>query len=295
MEPISNETSKPAPAQHHTAQHVPSNLPIRVAAFYRFVALPDYASLQPTLKSAMEARDIKGSILLAEEGINATIAGAPDALEDFLAELQRDARFANLSIKRSHCETQPFQRSKVRLKKEIVPLGVPLSQYEGGTSVAPEAWNALISRPDMLVLDVRNHYEWHLGRFDGAVQPNTQHFREMPDYTAAHLRPEQPIAMYCTGGIRCEKYSAYLRELGFREVYQLEGGILQYLQQVPQEKSLWQGECFVFDERIAVGHGVQAAADVTMCVACGHPLTGKDREHPDYREGEGCGFCADTH
>ncbi|NBN63467.1 rhodanese-related sulfurtransferase [Microvirga tunisiensis] len=229
-----------------------------VAALYKFVPLPDYAALRQPLLEVCRERGVFGSLLLAAEGINGTICGPEQALREVLDHLRADARLADLVHKESWCERIPFRRMKVRLKKEIVTLGVPSvdPRRRVGTYVAPEDWNALISEPDVLVIDTRNDYEFAFGTFRGAVNPETRSFRQFPEWLQQQrdLGKAQKVAMFCTGGIRCEKSTSYLLDLGIENVFHLDGGILNYLEKMPKDRSLWSGECFVFDERIAVDH-----------------------------------------
>ena len=230
--------------------------PCVVAAFYHFTQLEDYESLQPPLKEFCDFHQLKGTILLAKEGINSTIAGSRAAIDALLAYLRSDRRLQDLEHKESYCQGVPFQRMKVRLKKEIVTLGVPDidPRYRVGTYIDPKDWNALIADPDVVVIDTRNNYEVEFGTFKGAINPNLETFGEFPAYVQNQLDPEkhQKVAMFCTGGIRCEKASAYMLSQGFTEVYHLKGGILKYLEEVPDEESTWEGECFVFDDRVSV-------------------------------------------
>ncbi len=227
-----------------------------VSAFYKFVPIDCPHQLRDELRMELAARDMKGTILVAPEGINGTISGTPDAMASFLKILRADPRFADLVTKDAPAAIHPFARTKVKLKKEIITLGRPEADpsRRTGIRVKPADWNALISGPDVLVVDTRNAYEVEVGTFNGAVDPKIAHFTHWPAYVAAHLEPakHRKIAMFCTGGIRCEKASALLLAQGFDEVYQLDGGILSYLAQVPAEDSLWEGQCFVFDERGAV-------------------------------------------
>jgi UPF0176 protein len=229
---------------------------IVVAAFYYFTDLPDYEDMRSPLEAFCEAHSLKGTILLAREGINSTIAGSRAGVEALLEYLHTDSRFRDLEHKESYCDRVPFQRLKVRLKKEIIKLGItevdPTRQV--GTYVEPKDWNALINDPTAVVIDTRNRYEVELGTFCNAINPNLDVFSEFPQYIQANLNPDQhqKIAMFCTGGIRCEKASAYMLSQGFREVYHLKGGILKYLEEVDAEESLWEGECFVFDDRNSV-------------------------------------------
>lgn len=246
-----------------------------IATFYRFVQIDDVDSLRATLRARGRELDICGTILLADEGINATIAGEPHRTRRFLDELQMDARFADLCVRYSKSPEQPFQRYKVKRKKEIVTSGVdsidPVNEV--GTYVSPQEWNALIQAEDVVVIDTRNDYEVAIGTFDGAINPGTPTFRDFPAYVNEHLDPEKHrrVAMFCTGGIRCEKATALLRSRGFQEVYHLQGGILNYLESVDPGESLWRGDCFVFDERIAVGHRLNAER-YELCVVCQHPV-----------------------
>jgi len=240
-------------------------MPLKVAAFYQFAALPDFRELREPLRATCAGLHLKGSVLLAHEGINGTIAGGAGAIDALVEELQAGALFGgrldNLELKFSHAATMPFARLKIRLKKEIVTLGDTAVDPTRlvGTYVEPADWNALISAPDTLVIDTRNAFEVAMGTFEGAVDPGIRSFGQFKDFAARHLDPakHQKIAMFCTGGIRCEKASAFLLAHGFSEVYHLKGGILRYLEGVPKEQSRWRGECFVFDERVALGHDLQ--------------------------------------
>ena len=240
-------------------------MPHRVAAFYQFAALPDFRELREPLRAVCAGLGLKGSVLLAHEGINGTLAGQPEAIAALVEELQCGALFRgrldNLELKFSHAAAMPFQRLKIRLKKEIVTLGDshtdPTRQV--GVYVDPADWNALIAGPDTLVIDTRNAFEVAMGTFPGALDPGIRSFGQFKDFAARHLDPakHQRIAMFCTGGIRCEKASAYLLARGFAQVYHLKGGILRYLEGVPEAASRWRGECFVFDDRVALGHGLR--------------------------------------
>ncbi|NUN63378.1 rhodanese-related sulfurtransferase [Pseudanabaena biceps] len=227
-----------------------------VAAFYHFTYLADYEAMQNPLKEFCEIHQLKGTILLAKEGINSTIAGSRNAIDALLAYLRNDPRLSQLEHKESYCAGIPFQRMKVRLKKEIVTLGVPNidPNQQVGTYVDPHEWNQLITDPDVVVIDTRNNYEVEFGTFKGAINPNLETFGEFPNYVKEQLDPSkhQKIAMFCTGGIRCEKASAYMLSQGFSEVYHLKGGILKYIEEVPTEESTWEGECFVFDDRVSI-------------------------------------------
>lgn len=271
------------------------------AALYKFVSLPDYANLQAPILAACEKNNIKGTILLASEGINGTIAGLSNDIHQVLSYLRTNALFAgcfaDLEHKESFANEHPFYRMKVRLKKEIVTLGVagvsPTKQV--GTYVKPEDWNALISDPDVILLDTRNDYEVDIGTFKGALDPKTTTFREFPQYVASNLdkTKHKKVAMFCTGGIRCEKASSFMLEQGFEEVYHLQGGILKYLENIPEEQSLWQGECFVFDQRVAVKHGLEVG-EFDQCYACRHPLSPAELQSPKYTPGISCPYCYNT-
>ncbi len=270
------------------------------AALYRFVSLPDYKALQAPILAECQKHNIKGTLLLAEEGINGTIAGLSDDIHAVLTYLRTDpifnARFTDLKHKESYADSHPFYRMKVKLKKEIVTMGVPNVNPNNtvGTYVKPEDWNAIISDPDVIVLDTRNDYEVHIGTFKGAVDPKTTTFREFPKYVAENLDKikHKKVAMFCTGGIRCEKASSYMKEQGFQEVYHLQGGILKYLETVPEAESLWKGECFVFDQRVAVKHGLEVG-DYDQCYACRMPLSPEEMQHPHYTPGISCPHCYD--
>lgn len=269
---------------------------LRVVTFYKFVSLPDCADLQPIILQRCREAGIKGTILLAQEGINGTIAGTWDAIDRILAFLKTDPRLADLAPKESTAATLPFERMKVKVKREIVTLGQPqVNPAERvGTYVSPQEWNDLIADPEVLVLDTRNDYEVKIGSFKHAVNPETSSFREFPEYVEQHLDPtkHKKVAMFCTGGIRCEKASSYLLSHGFQQVYHLRGGILKYLEEVPAQESLWQGECFVFDERVAVQPGLQPGT-YDLCGSCGHPIDAVDKSSPDYEEGICCPHCVD--
>jgi UPF0176 protein len=248
---------------------------VTVSAFYKFVRIEDAVALCEHLLGEARSHGVKGTILVAPEGINGTIAGPEVGIRNMLAWLRADPRFSDLASKDSHAEDMPFGRLKVRLKREIVTLRRPEADpaRQVGTYVAPEDWNALISDPDVTVVDTRNAYEVAIGTFKNAIDPRTTSFGEFPDFVAANLDParHKRVAMFCTGGIRCEKATAYLLSQGFPEVWHLEGGILKYLECIPPEESLWQGECFVFDERVALEHGVRTGTHV-MCRLCGAPV-----------------------
>ena len=266
-----------------------------VAALYKFAPLPDYAALRAPLQDMCDLLKIKGTILLASEGINGTISGTDKSIAELLAFLRADPRLAALEHKESRAEELPFYRMKVRLKKEIVTMGV-----EGvdpnevvGTYVDPDEWNALISDPDVVLIDTRNDYEVEIGTFKGALNPDTQSFREFPQWVEKNRdgQLKKPkVAMFCTGGIRCEKASSFMKSEGFDEVYHLRGGILKYLETQPKAESLWEGDCFVFDQRVAVKHGLDES-DYDQCYACRYPITEEDKKHAAYVKGVSCHRC----
>jgi UPF0176 protein len=273
-------------------------LPFLTAAFYQFVELPDFAELKAPLLAVCEAHGVKGIILLATEGINSTIAGPEAGVRAVLAYLRADPRLADLQHKEAWSDKAPFYRMKVRLKREIVTMGVPgISPTNmAGTYVKPQDWNALISDPDVVVVDTRNDYEVGIGTFAGALDPNIKSFAMLPQWVreAPALNLESgkkpKVAMFCTGGIRCEKSTALLRAQGYDEVFHLEGGILKYLETVPEAHSLWQGQCFVFDERVSVGHGL-VPGHHGLCRACRQPLDDADLLSPLFEAGVSCPKC----
>jgi UPF0176 protein len=268
---------------------------LTVAAFYHFTRFLDPAALRGPLLALCTAQGVKGSILLAPEGLNGTIAGPRDSIDTVLSHLRALPGCAGLVHKESPAPDMPFGKMKVRLKREIVTLGQPDVDPTTGTGhyVAPADWNALIAAPDVAVIDTRNDYEVRIGTFAGAISPDTSAFGEFPAWWQANKNrfAGQRIAMFCTGGIRCEKSTNYLIGQGVTEVFHLKGGILKYLEEVPETDSLWQGECFVFDDRVSVGHGL-TPGDLTSCGACRHPLTDADRADPAYERGVACPHCA---
>ncbi|MGE0115193.1 MAG: rhodanese-related sulfurtransferase [Steroidobacteraceae bacterium] len=267
-----------------------------VAALYKFADLPDYQTLQAPLQACCDQHGIKGTLLLAAEGINGTIAGTHTGIHAVLARLRSDPRLADLAHKESFADAMPFHRMKVRLKREIVTMGVPGIDPNKivGAYVRPEEWNQLISDPEVVVIDTRNDYEVAIGTFKGAINPNIKSFREFPEWIRQQqsLAKKPRVAMFCTGGIRCEKSTAFMRAEGFDEVYHLQGGILKYLEAVPEQDSLWEGDCFVFDERVAVGHGLQLG-EYELCRSCRYPLTPQDKASPLYELGVSCAHCHD--
>lgn len=272
-----------------------ADLGVVVAALYRFATFPDYESLREPLKQCMLDNDVRGTLLLAAEGINGTIAGSRQGVDAVLGFLGKDPRFADLAPKESFADENPFYRTKVKLKREIVTMGVEDIDPKKivGTYVEPSEWNALISDPDVLLLDTRNKYEVEIGTFESAVNPETDSFREFPDYVKNNLDPakHKKVAMFCTGGIRCEKSTAYLREQGFDEVYHLKGGILKYLEEVPEEETRWRGECFVFDNRVTVNHKLEQG-EYDQCHACRMPISESDKARAEYEKGVSCHHCA---
>jgi UPF0176 protein len=274
--------------------------PYTVAALYRFVALDDFADLKAPLLAKLQELKLCGTLLLAPEGINGTVAGRAADIDALLHWLESAAcwqgRLAGTEIKKTYAEEKPFARCKVKLKKEIVTMGVEgIDPNDSvGTYVTPEDWNELISDPDVITIDTRNEYEVKVGAFKNSVNPHTENFRDFPGYAQRELDPgkHKKVAMYCTGGIRCEKSTAYMKSLGFEEVYHLKGGILKYLEKVPQADSLWEGECFVFDERVAVDHALQPGRYI-QCHACRMPLDEDDIKSKHYIKGESCPHCID--
>ncbi|WP_354622739.1 rhodanese-related sulfurtransferase [Psychromonas sp. MME2] len=265
-----------------------------VCALYRFVALENYQEIQQPLLAIMMANQIKGTLLLANEGINGTIAGSREGVDKLMNWLKSDPRFADISCKESFSEENPFYRTKVKLKKEIVTMGVAGIDPNRvvGSYVQAKDWNALISDPEVLLVDTRNDYEISIGTFRNAVDPKTTNFREFPDYVKHNLDPakHKKVAMFCTGGIRCEKSTAYLKEQGFDEVYHLQGGVLKYLEEIPQEESLWQGECFVFDNRVSVNHQLEKG-QYDQCHGCRLPISATDKQSDKYIPGIACPHC----
>jgi UPF0176 protein len=269
-----------------------------VCAMYKFVALDNFEAMRQPLLDAMEKNGIKGTLLLANEGINGTVSGTREGIDGLLHYLNSDSRINPISCKESLHDDQPFYRTKVKLKKEIVTMGVEGidPRQTVGTYVKPKDWNALISDPDVTVIDTRNDYEIEIGTFKHAIDPKTKTFREFPEYVANALdtTKNKKVAMFCTGGIRCEKSTAYLKEQGFEEVYHLEGGILQYLEDVPKDESLWEGDCFVFDNRVAVNHDLEKSK-YDQCYACRLPITVEDKKSDVYEPGVSCPHCCGTH
>ncbi|AJP72442.1 oxygen-dependent tRNA uridine(34) hydroxylase TrhO [Sphingomonas hengshuiensis] len=274
--------------------------PIRVVALYRFTPFAECAAIRAPLAAACDAVGVKGTLLLAREGINGTIAGADAAIDHVLAHIRALPGCADLDVKESRAPTMPFLRMKVRIKREIVTMGEPdIDPLDAGHYVAPHEWNALIERPDTILIDTRNDYEVAIGSFDGAIDPRTHSFRDFPAWFRAHRAEFEAegrmpqVAMFCTGGIRCEKATAFVKAEGIDSVFHLKGGILAYLEAVPPEASRWHGECFVFDERVSVGHGL-VPGDYGLCRACRMPVGAEDRASPLYVEGVSCPACHAT-
>ena len=270
----------------------------RVCALYRFTPFADPAALKPPLLAACEAAGVRGTLLLAREGINGTIAGPDAGMDAVLAHIRALPGCADLDVKESHAATMPFHRTKVRVKAEIVTMGLPrIDPLDTGHYVDPAAWNALIADPNTVLIDTRNDYEVAVGTFAGAIDPATRTFREFPAWFRAHrealLAGKTQVAMFCTGGIRCEKATAFLKAEGVADVFHLKGGILKYLEEAPAQDSAWQGECFVFDERVAVGHGLTPGTH-GLCRACRMPVSDADRASPLYEEGIACPRCAEA-
>ncbi len=285
---------------HESGVIADADHPIRVAALYHFTRFAAPEALRAPLLTLCEEQGVYGTLLLAKEGINGTIAGTPAGIDAVLAHIRALPGCADLDVKFSSAPAMPFKRTKVRIKREIVTMGEPdIDPRESvGRYVAPEDWNALISDPATIVIDTRNDYEVAIGSFDRAIDPHTASFREFPTWFRAHREEllgqgkTPKVAMFCTGGIRCEKSTSFLRSEGVDEVYHLKGGILKYLETVPEAESLWHGECFVFDERVAVGHGL-AQGTHALCRACRHPVSEADMASPAWEEGVSCPHCID--
>jgi len=268
-----------------------------VCALYKFVTLNDFQHIQPKLLDVLTKLRIKGTILLAVEGINGTISGSQQDINDALAWLAQDDRLNDIEYKLSYHKKAPFHRLKVKLKKEIVTMGINDIDPNKvvGTYVEAQEWNALISDPETVLIDTRNDYEYGIGSFEGAINPSTDTFREFPAYIEQNYDPKKhkKVAMFCTGGIRCEKASAYMKQQGYEEVYHLKGGILKYLEEVDASDTLWRGECFVFDDRVAVNHQLEKGR-YDQCHACRYPITEQDKKSTKYRQGVSCPRCYDS-
>ncbi|HWU48525.1 MAG TPA: rhodanese-related sulfurtransferase [Asticcacaulis sp.] len=264
-----------------------------IAAFYHFFDFPQFEAMQAPLLARLNALGVKGSLLITREGVNSTLSGTREAIDAFLTYLQAEVVGGPIQWKESFADFQPFGKARVRLKKETISLGEPVSMQRFGHYVTPKDWNDLIRRNDVVLIDTRNDYEVNLGTFSGAIDPVIPNFKHLPQWTRDHAEAlkGKKIATYCTGGIRCEKYTSWLLDQGFEDVYHLQGGILQYLEDVPEAESLWRGECFVFDERIAVDHRLQPSATAVLCLHCDHALTAEDQAHPAYVKGQSCPHC----
>lgn len=269
-----------------------------VAAFYRFAKFPDFESFRKPLYELMVKQRVRGTLLLAAEGVNGTIAGPREGIDNVLSWLQKDKRFSKLQTRESYVDKMPFYRTKVKLKKEIVTMGVEDIDPNDivGTYVEPKDWNKLIGDPEVLLLDTRNKYEVAIGTFENSVNPQTDSFREFPEFVAKILdrNKHKKVAMFCTGGIRCEKSTAYLKQHGFDKVYHLKGGILKYLEEVQKQQSKWRGECFVFDNRVTVNHQLEKGG-YDQCHACRMPIAEEDKQSEHYQEGVSCNYCYKNH
>ncbi|MGM8897261.1 MULTISPECIES: oxygen-dependent tRNA uridine(34) hydroxylase TrhO [unclassified Psychrobacter] len=288
IQDTTTDNNKSAPAYDSVTNN------IVVAALYKFTRFDDFEQHREPILNTMLNNDVKGTLLLASEGINGTISGSRQGIDTVLDYLRSIEAIGTFTFKESYTNTQPFYRTKVKLKKEIVTMGVenidPLQSV--GRYVKPSEWNELISDPDVILIDTRNDYEVQIGTFQNAINPNTETFREFPEYVAKELDPakHKKVAMFCTGGIRCEKSTAYMREQGFEEVYHLEGGILKYLEEVPASDSMWKGDCFVFDNRVSVNHNLEKG-EYEQCFACRMPITQDDMQSIAYIKGESCPHC----
>ena len=268
---------------------------VTIATFYRFTQFDDFESWKQPLVDSMKAHKVQGTILLAPEGLNATIAGEANGVEFLLNQLQADERFAALDVKYANDDTSPFVRAKVKLKESIITMGdinTPDAMCVSGRQCTPDEWDELITAPDVVILDTRNEYETYLGTFKDAVLWPMRSFSEIIAKVESSFKKNQKIAMFCTGGVRCEKLSSWMLQNGYENLYQLEGGIIRYLEKTPEAQSNWIGSCYVFDERIAVTHGNVSDKTVSLCPNCDHPLQADDRNHPAYLPATQCGFCA---
>jgi UPF0176 protein len=267
---------------------------VLIAALYKFVRIVDPSDLRRRLETLCEELGLRGTLLVAKEGLNGTLAGRPGSIESWLDFMRLDHRFADLQAKRSYASELPFRRLKVRLKKEIVSFGVPEADptQAVGTYVKPDKWNALLQDPSLVLIDTRNHYETSIGTFKDAIKPETDSFRDFPAWFEQQnaLQNTTKVAMFCTGGIRCEKATSYLRHKGVKEVYHLQGGILQYIKDVPSAESLWEGECFVFDQRVSVDHDLKPGR-YDQCYACRRPIDEKMQRSQNYQKGVSCPQC----
>ena len=271
-------------------------MPYIVCALYKFVTLNNYLSIREPLLAYMKEHEVCGTLLLAHEGINGTVSGSRKSIDKLLGWLEQQPGLDSIVVKESLTEEKPFKRTKVKLKKEIVTMGIEGIDPKKvvGTYVEPRDWNNLITDPEVLLVDTRNDYEYAVGTFENAVNPNTVSFRDFPDYVKKNLSPEKhkKVAMFCTGGIRCEKSTAYMKEQGYEEVYHLKGGILKYLEEVPKEETTWKGECFVFDDRVTVDHDLNRGS-YDQCNACRMPITKEDQQSKHFKQGVSCSHCFD--
>ena len=293
---MSTTESTQATTSNHATVYDSEINNIVVAALYKFTRFADFEQYREPILNTMLDNEVKGTLLIASEGINGTISSSRQGIDTVLEFLRSIEAIGSFTFKESYTSEQPFYRTKVKLKEEIVTMGVedidPLQSV--GRYVKPQDWNALISDPDVILIDTRNDYEVQIGTFQNAVNPNTETFREFPDYVAKEMDPakHKKVAMFCTGGIRCEKSTAFMRQQGFDEVYHLEGGILKYLEEVPQADSMWQGDCFVFDNRVSVNHNLEKG-EYEQCFACRMPITAAEMESSAYIKGESCPHCID--
>jgi UPF0176 protein len=268
-----------------------------IIAFYKFVEIDDCEVFASELKEQMLDRDIMGTILLATEGINGTICGRPDSIEQVLKIMREHEGLEDLPYKSSYAPGHVFNRAKVKVKPSLISIGEDVDPNKVvGQYVKPAEWNSVISDPEVVLIDTRNDYEFHAGTFHGAIDPNIKRFRDLPEFIEKNYDPKvhKKVAMFCTGGIRCEKSTSYMLEHGFEHVYHLEGGILKYLEEIPQSESMWEGDCYVFDERVGVNHDLEPSDNAKFCPGCGHALTTKLRCAPEYVAGERCSFCPEV-
>ena len=293
---INQQRTADKPVSHYATEYDSTTNNIVVAALYKFTRFADFEQFRDPILNTMLDNEVKGTLLIAAEGINGTISGSRQGIDNVLDYLRQIEAIGDFVFKESYTHEQPFYRTKVKLKKEIVTMGVenidPLQSV--GRYVKPSDWNALISDPDVILIDTRNDYEVQIGTFKNAVNPNTETFREFPAFVVKEMSPEKhkKVAMFCTGGIRCEKSTAFMREQGFEEVYHLEGGILKYLEEVPASESMWEGDCFVFDNRVSVNHNLEKG-EYEQCFACRMPITQDEMNSSAYIKGESCPHCID--
>jgi len=283
----------------HAATHTNTQTDIytdqyEIIAFYKFVHIDDCDTFAPELKQQMIDRDILGTILLAKEGINGTICGLPDSIAQIIEIMRAHKGLDDLPYKSSYAPAPVFNRAKVKVKPSLINIGVDADPNKHvGQYIKPEDWNALISDPEVVLIDTRNDYEFYAGTFEGAVDPDIKRFRDFPEFVMSNYDPKvhKKVAMFCTGGIRCERSTAWALDQGFENVYHLEGGILKYIEEIPVEESMWKGDCYVFDERVGVNHDLAPSEDAKFCPGCGHALTTKLRCAPEYSAGKQCSFC----